>query len=45
MERLALHAERIEFINPADGTERVIISPMPRDFVISLKYLGRFAPA
>lgn len=45
MERLALHAERIEFINPADGMERVIISPMPRDFVISLKYLGRFAPA
>lgn len=45
MGRLALHAERIEFINPTDGMERAVLSPMPRDFEIALKYLRRFAPA
>ena len=43
MGRLALHAERLEFVDPADGAERTICSPMPEDFEIALKYLRKFA--
>lgn len=45
MGRLALHAERLEFINPTNGIERAICSPLPGDFEIALKYLRKFAPA
>jgi RluA family pseudouridine synthase len=41
--RLALHAERLTFPHPATGQSLAIVSPVPKDFQVALKYLRRYA--
>lgn len=40
--RLALHAQRLSFVHPKTGTPLVLESPLPREFVVTLKYLRKF---
>jgi RluA family pseudouridine synthase len=42
LSRLALHAERLAFAHPETNENTVIVSPLPREFEIALKYLRRF---
>lgn len=41
--RVALHALSLSFAHPVTGVPIVIASPWPRDFVVSMKYLRRYA--
>ena len=43
--RAALHAERLEVVHPVTGAPIVIEAPWPKDLLVALKYLRRFAPA
>jgi RluA family pseudouridine synthase len=43
MGRLALHAQRLEFVHPFTGATVKIEAPLPKDFEITLKYLRKFA--
>lgn len=43
MRRLALHASSLRFVHPVTGNAVEIVSPLPHEFVVSLKYLDRFA--
>jgi len=42
--RAALHAERLEVVHPVTGAPIVIEAPWPKDLLVALKYLRRFAP-
>jgi 23S rRNA pseudouridine1911/1915/1917 synthase len=42
--RAALHLERLTVRHPATGGEVVIASPTPKDFLVALKFLRRYAP-
>jgi RluA family pseudouridine synthase len=42
--RVALHAERLSFPNPAGGAEVGIEAPWPNDLSVAVKYLRRYAP-
>ena len=44
MGRAALHAERLEVVHPVTGAPLVIEAPWPKDLLVALKYLRRFAP-
>jgi RluA family pseudouridine synthase len=41
--RLALHAERLTIVHPVTKQPLEIISPLPRDFEVALKYLRKFS--
>jgi len=41
--RLALHASELTFLHPATQSEVTVRAPMPRDFVVALKYLRKFS--
>jgi 23S rRNA pseudouridine955/2504/2580 synthase len=43
--RVALHSEAIHFLHPVTGESLSITAPQPRDFLVALKYLNRYAPA
>ena len=43
--RAALHLERLTIRHPATGGEIVIESPTPKDFLVAVKFLRRYAPA
>jgi len=43
--RAALHLERLTVRHPATGGELVIESPTPKDFLVAMKFLRRYAPA
>lgn len=43
--RTALHAERLEVAHPVTGQPVVIEAPWPKDLLVAVKYLRRFAPA
>jgi 23S rRNA pseudouridine1911/1915/1917 synthase len=43
IDRVALHAEQLSFVNPASGAEVTIQSAWPRDFSVAVKYLRRYA--
>jgi RluA family pseudouridine synthase len=42
---IALHAESLEVEHPVRGTPVGITAPWPKDLVVAVKYLRRFAPA
>lgn len=41
MDRLTLHAERLTWLDPVDGTERTVSSPIPKDLARTLKQLAK----
>jgi RluA family pseudouridine synthase len=41
--RLALHAEELVIVHPVTGQEVKIEAPLPKDMVVGLKYLRRYA--
>ena len=43
MRRLALHARSLRFLHPVTGAIVEIVSPLPHEFDVSIKYLDRFA--
>ena len=43
MGRVALHAERLQFLHPITGETVAVEAPRPKDFEVALKYLSRFA--
>jgi len=43
IERLALHAYSLSFINPSDGQIIKITAPLPSDMQLTIKYLNKFA--
>ena len=45
MARPALHAEKLEIEQPTSGARISIEAPWPKDFVVALKYLRKFAAA
>ena len=42
IDRLALHASRLEFNDPETRLPAVVEAPLPRDFEVALKYLRKF---
>lgn len=42
--RPALHAERVAIHHPATGAAMTLSAPWPKDLVVSIKYLRRYAP-
>ena len=40
---VALHAEKLTFVNPMTGREVSIEAPWPKDLAVALKYLRRYA--
>jgi hypothetical protein len=42
--RVALHAERLVLTHPATGAPVVIEAPWPKDLLVALKFLRRYAP-
>ena len=44
MDRLALHAHRLTFTHPLTRERLTVVSPLPKDFEVALKYLRKFAP-
>src|SRR5262249_36521809 len=45
LERVALHAERLSLLHPADKTSIAITAAWPKDLTVALKYLRRYAGA
>lgn len=45
MNRVALHAAELKLAHPIIGTEITILSPLPKDLTVAVKYLRQFAPA
>ena len=43
LDRPALHAEQLTFKHPTTGTPITIVSPLPKDLALALKYLRKFA--
>jgi hypothetical protein len=43
MRQLALHESCLRFAHPVTGQPLEIASPLPHEFVVSIKYLDRFA--
>jgi len=43
MARVALHAEQLELPHPITGDTITIASPLPKDFIVALKYLRLYA--
>jgi RluA family pseudouridine synthase len=43
MSRAALHAEQLKLPHPVTGEVLTITAPWPKDFVVALKYLRRYA--
>jgi 23S rRNA pseudouridine955/2504/2580 synthase len=43
--RVALHAERLALVHPVTGAPGVIEAPWPKDLMVALKFLRRYAPA
>jgi RluA family pseudouridine synthase len=43
--RAALHAERLDLRHPVTGAAVTIEAPWPKDLVVAVKYLRRYAPA
>jgi len=41
--RVALHAERLQLTHPVSGETLNICAPWPKDFVVGIKYLRKFA--
>jgi RluA family pseudouridine synthase len=41
--RVALHAEELTLVHPLTGQSLTIEAPWPKDFIVALKYLRRFA--
>ncbi len=44
MDRLTLHAERVQWVDPLDGTQRSTRSPIPKDLARTLKQLAKVRP-
>ena len=44
IDRVALHAERLEVTHPITGAPVVIEAPWPKDFSVTVKYLRKFTP-
>jgi len=42
--RAALHAERLTAIHPGTGDPLTVTAPWPKDLLVAVKYLRRFAP-
>ena len=43
IDRVALHAAELKLVHPVTGTEVNIVSPLPKDLTVALKYLRRYA--
>jgi len=43
LNRLALHAERLTFVNPSNGQQMTVTAPLADDFEVALKQLRRWA--
>ena len=43
--RLALHASALTFLHPATRATMALEAPLPNEFAVALKYLGKFAGA
>jgi RluA family pseudouridine synthase len=41
--RVALHAEQLSFLHPVSGDEITITAPWPKDLLVAVKYLRRYA--
>jgi RluA family pseudouridine synthase len=43
LDRVALHAESLAFVHPANATSVTIAAPWPKDLTVAVKYLRRYA--
>ena len=43
IDRVALHAERLEINHPVTGASIVITAELPKDLRVALKYLRQFS--
>jgi 23S rRNA-/tRNA-specific pseudouridylate synthase len=43
IDRVALHAEQLSVTHPVSGVRVTIVAPWPKDLVVSVKYLRRYA--
>lgn len=42
MKRVALHSAKLAFKHPVSGKEVIIVAEQPKDFVVAIRYLGRW---
>jgi 23S rRNA pseudouridine1911/1915/1917 synthase len=43
LDRPALHAAQLKFIQPTSGTELTVTAPWPKDLTVAVKYLRKYA--